>query len=129
MAAAGRLKGAAVILLLGFLVMLPFVALRDVMRLVAAWRRVPLQQKNHIRSTWGGFLLVLSIGLAVRRFPAADPIELYVLGGLGAIGLLYLVVGIHGAPGARFDFMSGFWWAVTAIGCAAALVLFQGISV
>ena len=35
--------------------------------------------------------------------------------GIAALALLYLVVGIHGTRGARFDVMSSFWWAVLVV--------------
>jgi hypothetical protein len=64
--------------------------------------------------------------LWAHELPASVmPIGGYMAGGMAALGLLYLVVGIHGAHGARFDFMSAFWWA-TAIGCVALLIV-EGI--
>jgi hypothetical protein len=43
--------------------------------------------------------------------------------GIAALALLYLVVGIHGTRGARFDVMSSFWWAVLVV-IAGALLAF-----
>lgn len=111
---------------LAALIAAPFVALRDVLRLWLRWKRVDLQTKNRIRAGGGGFLCALAVGLAVARFPVVDPfidpIRSWLIAGLAGFGLLYLVVGIHGAHGARFDFMSLVWWSVLGLGCAALLV-------
>ena len=47
--------------------------------------------------------------------------------GIAALALLYLVVGMHGSKGAAFDAMAVFWLAVLAIGCVAALAIFNGL--
>lgn len=85
---------------------------------------IPLQQKNITRATWGGALLVACAVLAVHGFPV---IGWKVTAGIAALALVYLVVGIHGSQGARFDFMSVFWWAALGLGCVAALLHFEGV--
>jgi hypothetical protein len=70
---------------------------------------------------------MLAIGLWAHGVPALlRPIGGYVIGGLAGLGLLYLVVGVHGSQGARFDLLQAFWWCAAAAGCAALLV-FKGI--
>ena len=41
--------------------------------------------------------------------------------GVAAFATLWLVVGITGSQGARFDPMSVFWWSVAGIGALALL--------
>jgi hypothetical protein len=100
------------------LVALPFAVLADVLALRRRWRGVPLQQKNMTRATAGAFVLVVCAVLAVHGFPV---VGWQVTAGLAALALLYLVVGIHGSQGARFDLMSPFWWGVLALIAGAAL--------
>lgn len=101
------------------LLMLPFAVVTDALRLWRRWRAVPLQQRNMIRATAGAFVLVSCAVLAAHGFPVVGS---KLTAGLAAIALLYLVVGIHGAHGTRFDPMSVFWWAVLAVIAAAVLV-------
>jgi hypothetical protein len=82
-----------------------------------------LQQKNISRATAGAFVLVGCAVLAVYGFPV---IGWQMTAGIAALALLYLVVGIHGSQGARFDFMAAFWPAVLALGCLALLVFIGG---
>ena len=112
---------------LAALVAAPFVALRDLVRLWLRWKHVELARKNQMRAGFGGFLLALSIGLAVAKLPPIadqfiDPIRVWLIAGMAGFGALYLVVGIHGSHGARIDFMSLVWWSVLGLGCAALLV-------
>jgi hypothetical protein len=101
------------------LLMLPFAVVADVLRLWRRWRAVPLQQKNMTRATCGAFVLVGCAVLAAHGFPVIGP---KLTGALAAIAMLYLVVGIHGAHGTRFDPMSVFWWAVLAVIAGGSLV-------
>lgn len=82
-----------------------------------------LQQKNITRATAGAFVLVVCAVLAVNGFPV---IGWQITAGIGAIALLYLVVGIHGSQGERFDVMSVFWWGLLVLGCTALLVFIVG---
>lgn len=109
------------------LVLIPLAVLGKLLKALMTWRRVPLQTKNQVRAGAGAFAIVLSIGLWARGVPATvlPAIGGYATVGLASFGLLYLVVGVHGAHGARFDFMSAFWWSVAAIGCAT-LLWFEG---
>jgi hypothetical protein len=113
--------------LLYLAVTIPLGFLGGALRGWMSWRRVPLQTKNQVRGGGGAALVMLAIGLWARGLPASmPPIGGYLVAGMAAFGLLWLVVGVHGAHGARFDFMSAFWWAVAAIGCVA-LLIFKGI--
>jgi hypothetical protein len=97
--------------------------LRNIARLLRHWRAVPLAQKNKTRATFGGFLLALTAGAALYgNFP---PLALAAAGGFG---MLYLTAGVIGSHGARFDFLSLFWWGIGALGCAAALLHLKGVS-
>jgi hypothetical protein len=82
-----------------------------------------LQQKNITRATAGAFVLVVCAVLAVNGFPV---VGWQITAGIFVLALLYLVVGIHGSQGERFDAMSVFWWGVLALGCIAALVVMGG---
>jgi heme O synthase-like polyprenyltransferase len=82
-----------------------------------------LQQRNITRAAAGAFVLVVCAVLAVNGFPV---IGWKVTAGIFGIALLYLVVGIHGSQGERFDAMSVFWWCVLALGCIAVLVVIGG---
>ena len=105
------------------LALLPFALLADVLRVLAWWRRVPLQQKNHIRAGLGAVLVTLAIGLWAQGYAALfPPIGGYVLAAGGGFGLLWFIVSVRQVAGARFDFMSAFWFAVAALGSAALLV-------
>jgi hypothetical protein len=113
-----------VILLLGFLVMLPFVALRDVMRSLASWRAVPLLEKSHTRSGAASFALVALAIYTVKRggFSSMVDVELYIVAGVAAFATLWLVVGIAGSRGSlRYDPMRIFWLGVLGLGALALL--------
>jgi hypothetical protein len=113
--------------LLFLAISIPLLLLGTAAQAWAKWRRVPLQQKNHTRATFGGFLLALSIGAVASGVPFRHPGSVWAVAGAGGFGLLYLVVGVLGSRGAAFDSMSVFWWSVGALGCAAALLHFEGI--
>ena len=108
------------------LIVLPLALLRDLFRLgrgaarLARVRRnnVPLPQRNKTRATGGAFVLVACAILAAHGFPV---IGWQATAIIAAFALLYLVVGIHGSQGARFDFMSAFWWGALALGAAVLL--------
>jgi hypothetical protein len=82
-----------------------------------------LQQKNMTRATAGAFVLAVCAVLAVKGFPL---VGWQLTAGIAALALLYLVVGIHGRQGARFDFMAVFWWGALTLGCAALLIFIGG---
>jgi hypothetical protein len=82
-----------------------------------------LQQKNITRATAGAFVLVGCAVLAVYGFPV---VGWQATAGIAALALVYLVVGIHGSRGARFDFMAVFWPVVLALGCLALLIFIGG---
>ena len=84
---------------------------------------MPLQQKNITRATCAAFVLVGCAVLALYGFPV---VGWKITAGIGALALLYLVVGVCGSQGARFDFMAVFWPAVIALGCLALLVFIGG---
>jgi hypothetical protein len=95
---------AAMMTIIGLLVLLPFAVLADLFRLarvIGGLRgmrgAVQLPQRNKRRATAGAFVLVACAVLAVHGFPV---IGWQVTAGLGAFALLYLVVGIHGSQGA-----------------------------
>lgn len=115
---------------LSALIAAPFVALRDILRLWLRWKRVDLQTKNHIRAGGGGFLCALAVGLAVARLPLVDPfidpIRSWLIAGLAAFGLLFLVGGILGRNSGR-DFFSAMWWGLGAAACVALLIFFKGV--
>jgi hypothetical protein len=113
--------------LLYLAITLPLISLAGLLRGWVSWRHRPLQQRNHIRAGVGAFLVMLTVGPLAHGVPEPlRPIAGYLIGGLGGFGLLWLCVGILSAHGARFDFMSAFWWAVAAVGCVALLV-FKGV--
>jgi hypothetical protein len=82
-----------------------------------------LQQKNITRAAGGAFVLVVCAVLAVYGFPV---IGWQITAGIAALALLYLVVGVCGSQGARFDFMRVFWPAALALGCVALLIFIGG---
>jgi hypothetical protein len=121
-------------ILIGLVVLLPLALLRRALRLGLLvgrqrrqWRMVPLPQRNMTRATFGGFVVALSIGFAATGIPFRDPVAAWALAGVGGLGLLYLVAGVFGSQGARFDVISVFWWGVAALGCVAALLHFEGM--
>ena len=91
-----------------------------------AWvrqRRRPLQERSITRATWGAFGLVICAVIAANGFPV---VGWEVTAGIAALALLYLIVGIQGSRGARFDFMAVFWRSVLALGCLALLIFIGG---
>jgi len=78
-----------------------------------------LQQKNLTRATAGAFVACVCALLAVNGFPV---IGWKVTAGIGALALLYLVVGVAGSQGSRIDAMSVFWWGVLVVIAGAVLV-------
>ncbi len=116
------------------LALLPFRVLGTGLRLgrnitypLARWRMMPLAQKNMTRATFGGFLAALAVGAAAAGIPFRHPGGVWAVAGVGGLGLLYLAVGVFGSQGARFDFMSVFWWSALGLGCAAVLLHFEGV--
>lgn len=86
-------------------------------------RDAPLQQKNISRAASGAFVLVGCAVLAPHGFPI---VGWQVTAGVAAFALLYLVVGVCGSQGARFDVMSVVWPAVLALSCLALLIFIGG---
>lgn len=88
------------------------------------WHGVPLQQRNLQRAAAGAFGLVVCVLLAANGFPV---IGWQATAAIAGFALVYLVVGVHGSQGARFDAMAVFWWGVVVVGCAGLLFLIEGI--
>jgi hypothetical protein len=109
---------AGIITLVLALLLLPLALAMDLLKLWRRWRLVPLEQKNMTRATCGAFALALCAALAASGFPYLGA---KITGCIAAVALLYLGVGILGARGARFDWMSAFWWGVLAAGAAVLL--------
>lgn len=86
-------------------------------------RDASLQQKNITRATAGAVVLVGCVVLAWHGFPI---IGWQVTAAVAAFALLYLLVGICGSQGTRFDVMSVVWPAVLALGCLALLAFIGG---
>jgi hypothetical protein len=111
----------------GELVALPFVLLRDLFRLVLwlfrlrqSWRAVPLQDRNRARATGGMFALIACIVIAAHGCPfvGVKPIA-----GIAAFALLYLVAGLAGSRSATgVDVLAVFWRCAIVIGSVALLV-------
>jgi hypothetical protein len=111
----------------GELVALPFVVLRDLFRLVLwlfrlrqSWGSVPLQDKNRARAAGGMFVLVACVVFAAHGCPVigARP-----TGGIAAFSILYLVAGLVGSRSATgVDVLAVFWRCALVIGCIALLV-------
>lgn len=99
---------------------LPVVLVLDILQLRRRWRAVPLHERNIIRATIAVFVLVFCGWLAAKGFPFIGP---KVTGAIAAFALLYLMVGISVSRGARADWMSLFWLAAAALGCAAFLIM------
>jgi hypothetical protein len=127
--------GAALGELIGGLIALPFVLLRDFFRLLAwpfrlrqRWRAVPLEIKSHIRLRTATFALVVLIGASVfRLIPYDNSIERWSALAVAGYSLLNLGAGLIGVLFAerwqlRFDPMSIWWWCCGAASCAALLV-------
>jgi len=106
--------------MLAALIMLPFALVADILHWRRRWRSVPLHERNIIRATVAAFVLVFCGWMAAKGFPFIRPKP---TGGIAAFAGLYLVVGIFGARGARADWISLFWMAVAAAGCAAFLII------
>jgi hypothetical protein len=121
MEAAGLFSIAA-LLVLGLL-SIPFHLARGAFRMWQNWRVVPLVQRNHTRAGIGAFgLVALAIFAAKRGLSSMTEIELYAVAGLAAFAALWLVVGVIGSRGARFDPMSVFWLGVISLGAIALLL-------
>jgi hypothetical protein len=97
------------------LLLLPVAVLADVLALHRRWHGMPLQQRSMAHATAGAAGLAGCGVLAVHGFPVVGPM---LTAGLATASLVYLVAGIHGARGSRFDVLSVWWWLV--------LVLFAG---
>jgi hypothetical protein len=103
-----------------YLLGLPF----RLLRLRRGGQAKSLQQNNITRAAGGAFVLVVCAVLAFYGFPL---IGWHVTAGIAALALLYLIVGICGSQGARFDFINRvFWPSALALGCVALLVFFIG---
>jgi hypothetical protein len=120
------MAGGGLLTLVALLIALPFVLLRDLLRLVGRrlrhWRQVPLHEKNRVRATAGTAALVGCAALALKGFPVVGA---KATGIIAAVSLLYLVVGIRGSHGASYDVMSALWYAAAAIGSVALLVFIK----
>jgi hypothetical protein len=90
------------------------------LRLRRGGRDAPLQQKNITRAAAGAFVLADCAVLALHGFPV---VGWQVTAGVAAFALLYLIVGVCGSQGARFDFMAVFWPAVLALCCLALVIV------
>jgi hypothetical protein len=106
--------------ILMYLALLPIALVLDLLHLRRRWRAVPLHERNMMRATVAVFVLVFCGWLAAKGFPFIGPKG---TGAIAAFALLYLVVGISGSRGARVDWMSLFWMAAAAVGCAAFLMM------
>lgn len=108
---------------IGELIALPFILLRDLLRLLLwmfrlgqRWRSLSLQDRNRVRATGGAGALVACIVLAAHGFPVVGP---KLTAGIGALALLYLIVGIvltFRADRLTFDVMAVFWRCALVIG-------------
>jgi hypothetical protein len=126
--------------LVGELIALPFVLLRDLFRLLGLlfrlrqrWRAVSLEIKSHIRLRTATFVLIVLIGASVFRvIPYDNSIEIWAALCVAGYTLLNLGAGLIGVLFAerwqlRFDPLSIFWWCLGAASCAALLV-YSGIA-
>jgi hypothetical protein len=100
--------------------LLPFALVSDLLSWRRRWKQVPLQDRNITRATVAAFVLVLCGWQAAKGFPFLDPKATCAI---AAFAGLYFVVGIAGSRGARVDWMSLFWMAAAAAGCAAFLLI------
>jgi hypothetical protein len=122
--------------LVGELIALPFVVLRDLGRLVRwlfalrrRYRSIPLPERNQLRAAGGGFVVAVCIGLALSGLPMIhQPPGSWAVMASAAIGLLYLVGGLLGSRGSsRIDFFSVMWWSLTLAACIAGLLALEGV--
>jgi len=109
--------------LLGGVLLLPCLLLRDLYKLSRRWRAVPLPQKNMTRATGGAFALVACLVHAAHGFPV---VGWKLTAGIAAFAMLYLVAGTRGAQ-SSVDVMQAFWWAVLALAGLAALAFTGGL--
>ncbi len=100
---------------------------RCALRAWVFWRRVPLQQKSMTRATGGAVAVVLALGMALSGYTFASSAAPFIVFGLGGFGLLYLVVGVLGTRGLRFDPMQPFYWCLGVAAICAALFLYEGL--
>lgn len=111
----------------GRIIVLVIGALLALDLLAGLWLRrrvLPLQQRNRTRAAGGAFVLVLCLFLAANGFPVIGG---HVTAAISALALLYVVVGVVGSQGSRFDVMSVFWWGVVVViaGATLAFVLLE----
>jgi hypothetical protein len=108
------------IILAVFCVLVGLAFASEMRQRLMALRAVPLPQRNLSRATYGAFVLVFVIVLArsVRLYPPYDEAALVI----GALAVLYLVVGICNSRGAAFDVMSAVWWTAGAAICGWLLL-------
>jgi len=105
------------------LIGLPIALLTSIVRGWRHWRAVPLVQKNHTRAGVGAFVLIALALYVLRGGGFSSSTELYCVACGAAFAGLWVVVGITGSQGARYDPMSIFWWSVAGIGSLALLSL------
>jgi hypothetical protein len=123
---AGGLFTALVLVVVG-VISIPFNLALAAFRIWRNWRVVPLQQKMHTRAGVGAFVLVaLAIYSVKRGVFSMGEVELACIAGLAAFSALWVVVGVIGSQGARFDPMQIFWLGV--IGLGAVALLFKGMT-
>jgi hypothetical protein len=111
-----------VVLLVVGLIAIPIQLLCGSGRAWRRWRAVAVVQRNHTRAGVAAFVLVALAIYTVKSGGFSSMVELYCVAGLAAFAGLWLVVGITGSQGARFDPMSVFWYGVVCLGALALLV-------
>jgi len=105
----GPLVGPVEFLISAFLLFVLFLVLRDVCDYLAQQRAIPLPQRNMRRATRGAFLITFTIVLML----STQPHHPYDVVGfvIGAIALLYFLVGVRGCRGMQVDIMSAVFWS------------------
>jgi len=121
------MAGAGIITIIVCVLLVPILLVKGLVvlawraaRLTRTRRAVPLQQRSVTRATAGAFVLAVCAILAAHGFPV---VGWKLTAGLAALSVLYLLAGIHGARGARFDFIAVFWCAALVIVAAVFLTL------
>jgi hypothetical protein len=109
------MNGAGLGTIVALLLAAPFAAAWDIRQMLIARRAIPIPQRNLSRATYGAFLLTFAVMLAryLRFDPPLDKAALVA----GAIGAIYLAVGIRYSRGVAFDPMSAIWWGAGAAIC------------
>lgn len=90
------------------LALIPFAAAAGLW-LLSGQPGIPLPQRNLERATYSGLCLtyIVALSASVRLNPPFDMASFAV----GAIALLYLVVGVRGSRGTQFDVMAMIYWS------------------